>query len=63
MQLVRDNNIENVTIEEGRFFVLNAEIPHRPIRGEGTIGLIIESSRRKENTGKLTIKENLILNE
>jgi hypothetical protein len=53
LQIIKEGRIQNVKVEEGLFFVLNAKTPHRPIRGEGTIGLIIESQRNEKDVGTL----------
>ena len=39
---------EAITIKEGEMFLLPAKVPHMPIRGENTVGLVVEH-KRKEN--------------
>lgn len=35
----------DIPIKEGEMFLLPSKIPHSPIRGEGTVGLVIECKR------------------
>jgi len=45
-----DGKAVEVPIREGEMFLLPPRIPHNPIRGENTIGLVIE---RKRHDGEL----------
>lgn len=48
-----------VPIREGEMFLLPPRIPHNPIRGENTVGLVIERKRREgELDGLLWFCEN-----
>lgn len=40
--------VEEVKIKEGEMFLLPANIPHSPLRGENTVGLVIERKRTDE---------------
>ncbi|QYO68291.1 3-hydroxyanthranilate 3,4-dioxygenase [Leptolyngbya sp. 7M] len=54
-----DGKPVEVPIREGEMFLLPPRIPHNPIRGENTIGLVIERKRRKgELDGLLWFCEN-----
>ena len=60
-----DKMIE-VTIKEGDMFLLPPKIPHSPIRPEGSVGLVIERKRKKEDKDGLmwfSEKENALLYE
>lgn len=49
----------DVSIREGEMFLLPPRVPHNPIRGANTIGLVIERKRRKgELDGLLWFCEN-----
>ena len=41
-----DGKAVEVPIKEGEMFLLPANIPHSPIRGENTVGLVIEKVRK-----------------
>ena len=40
-----DGVIKAVEIPEGAMFVVPANVPHNPVRKEGTIGIVIERKR------------------
>ena len=46
MKIQEDGKAVDVSIREGEIFLLPPRIPHNPIRGENTIGLVIERKRR-----------------
>ncbi|HQY66079.1 MAG TPA: 3-hydroxyanthranilate 3,4-dioxygenase [Pyrinomonadaceae bacterium] len=50
VQIQEDGKAVEVAIREGEMFLLPPRIPHNPIRGENTVGLVIE---RKRQTGEL----------
>ena len=43
-----DRKAVEVPIREGEVFMLPARIPHNPIRGANTVGLVIERKRRSD---------------
>ncbi|MFM8439707.1 MAG: 3-hydroxyanthranilate 3,4-dioxygenase [Acidobacteriota bacterium] len=45
-----NGNVVDVPIKEGEIFLLPPRVPHNPIRGADTVGLVIE---RKRRTGEL----------
>ena len=60
------NKMVEVKIKEGEMFLLPAKIPHSPIRPEGSIGLVIERKRAKDDKDGLmwfSEKENALLYE
>ena len=55
-----------VSIKEGEMFLLPPKIPHSPIRPEGSVGLVIERKRKKDDKDGLmwfSDKENALLYE
>ncbi len=46
VQIQEDGKAVEVPIREGEMFLLPPRIPHNPIRGANTIGLVIERKRR-----------------
>ena len=62
----QNNKMVEVKIKEGEMFLLPAKVPHSPIRPEGTIGLVIERKRTKNDKDGLmwfSDKENALLYE
>ena len=47
VQIQEDGKAVEVPIGEGEMFLLPPRIPHNPIRGANTIGLVIERKRRE----------------
>ena len=43
-----EGNMVEVPINEGEIYLLPPKVPHNPVRGENTVGLVIEL-KRKEN--------------
>jgi len=41
-----DGKSQEIQIREGDMFLLPSNIPHNPIRGEGTVGLVVERVRK-----------------
>jgi len=41
-----DGQSKEIQIKEGDMFLLPSNIPHNPIRGEGTVGLVVEKVRK-----------------
>lgn len=59
VQIQEDGRPVEVTIREGEMFLLPPRIPHNPIRGANTVGLVIERKRRPgELDGLLWFCEN-----
>lgn len=59
VQIQEDGKAVEVLIREGEMFLLPPRIPHNPIRGANTIGLVIERKRREgELDGLLWFCEN-----
>jgi len=49
----------DIPIREGEMFLLPAKVPHSPMRSEGSIGLVIELKREKdENDGLMWFCDN-----
>ena len=44
----QNGKLVEIPIKAGEMFLLPAKIPHSPIRSEGSIGLVIERKRTKE---------------
>ena len=45
----QNGELVEVPIKEGEMFLLPPKIPHSPVRSEGSIGLVIERKRKKED--------------
>ena len=43
----QNGKLVEIPIKEGEMFLLPAKIPHSPVRSEGSIGLVIERKRSK----------------
>lgn len=46
VKIQEDGKAKDVHIKEGEMFLLPANVPHSPIRGENTVGLVIERVRK-----------------
>jgi 3-hydroxyanthranilate 3,4-dioxygenase len=46
VKIQEDGKSKDVHIKEGELFLLPAKVPHSPIRGENTVGLVIERVRK-----------------
>ena len=46
VKIQEDGKAVEITIKEGEMFLLPSNIPHSPIRGENTVGLVIEKVRK-----------------
>jgi 3-hydroxyanthranilate 3,4-dioxygenase len=46
VKIQEDDRCVDVPIKEGEIFLLPPRVPHNPIRGENTVGLVIERKRR-----------------
>jgi len=59
LRTVQDGKAVDVPIREGEMFLLPPRVPHNPVRGVNTIGLVIERKRRPgEKDGLLWFCEN-----
>lgn len=48
VKIQQDGKSKDIHIKEGDMFLLPAGIPHSPIRGENTVGLVIELNRKEK---------------
>jgi 3-hydroxyanthranilate 3,4-dioxygenase len=46
VRIQENGQAKDIQIKEGEMFLLPAGIPHSPIRGENTVGLVIERVRK-----------------
>jgi 3-hydroxyanthranilate 3,4-dioxygenase len=44
-----DGKVQEIHIKQGEMFLLPGNIPHNPIRGENTVGLVVEKVRKGTN--------------
>ena len=59
VKVQEDGRAVDVPIREGEIFMLPARVPHNPIRGENSVGLVIERKRRNgERDGLMWFCEN-----
>lgn len=59
VKIQEDGKSVDVPIREGEIFLLPPKVPHNPIRGENTVGLVIERQRRNgEKDGLMWFCEN-----
>ena len=48
VRIQQDGKAVDIPIKEGEMFLLPSNIPHSPMRGENTVGLVIEMVRKKD---------------
>ncbi|MDH5366120.1 MAG: 3-hydroxyanthranilate 3,4-dioxygenase [Cyclobacteriaceae bacterium] len=53
VRIQEDGNAIDIPIKEGEMFLLPANVPHSPMRGENTVGLVIERKRESQHTDGL----------
>ncbi len=53
VKIQEDGKAVEVPIREGEMFLLPAKVPHSPLRGENTVGLVIEKVRSMKDTDGL----------
>jgi 3-hydroxyanthranilate 3,4-dioxygenase len=46
VRIQEDGHARDIEIKEGEMFLLPAKVPHSPLRGENTVGLVIERVRK-----------------
>ena len=46
VRIQEDGEAKDIVIKEGELFLLPANVPHSPLRGEHTVGLVIERVRK-----------------
>ncbi len=49
VKIQEDGKSVEIPIKQGDMFLLPAKIPHSPIRGENTVGLVIERKRKEDH--------------
>ncbi len=54
LDLQLNNNVERVSIKEGEMYLLEPCVEHRPVRPDGTIGIVIEKHRDVNNVDALS---------
>jgi 3-hydroxyanthranilate 3,4-dioxygenase len=59
VRIQEDGKAVDIPIKEGEMFLLPAKIPHSPMRGEGTVGLVVECKRtQNERDGLMWFCDN-----
>ena len=53
VRIQEDGKAVDVPIREGEMFLLPANVPHSPMRGENTVGLVIELKRGEQHNDGL----------
>lgn len=48
-----EHGISQVQVGEGFSYLLSANVPHRPMRLEGSIGIVLEKTRQRGQTDRL----------
>ena len=51
LRIFRNSIFETIEINEGCCFLLPGGIPHKPVREENSVGIVIESTRRESENG------------
>lgn len=49
VSIIEDGKPVNIEIKEGEMFLLPPKVPHSPVRPAGTVGIVIEKIRDKED--------------
>ena len=49
VRIQEDGKAVDIPIKEGEMFLLPARVPHSPMRSEGSIGLVVELKRQKDD--------------
>jgi len=49
VRIQEDGKAVDIPVNEGEMFLLPAKIPHSPMRSEGSIGLVVELKRSKDD--------------
>lgn len=53
VRIQEDGKAVDIPIKEGEMFLLPANVPHSPMRGPNTVGLVIERKRASDHTDGL----------
>lgn len=53
VRIQEEGEAVDIPIKEGEMFLLPANVPHSPMRGENTVGLVIERKRESQHTDGL----------
>ena len=53
VRIQEDGKAVDIPIKEGEMFLLPANVPHSPMRGPNTVGLVIERKRESDHTDGL----------
>lgn len=53
VRIQEDGKAVDIPIKEGEMFLLPANVPHSPMRGPNTVGLVIERKREDDHTDGL----------
>lgn len=54
LDLQVNNKVERITVKQGEMYLLDPCVEHRPIRPEGTVGIVIEKHREKNEIDALS---------
>lgn len=50
VRIQEDGKAKDIVLKEGEMFLLPAKVPHSPVRGENTVGLVIERVRKETDS-------------